>query len=90
MNPTILYSLRLTKAIAQTHQNPLPLLRLWTAIVETYDRNLAVESHKIVGNDCLVHIIENHKELVDQPVEPYTLDDATLLDQIFADLGETL
>lgn len=85
MNPTLRAMLRLTEAIAETHNNPLPLFRLWTAISETKDILLIRDSHKMVKN-TLVSVLVAYRPSND--IEPYDLDESTLLDQIISDLGE--
>jgi len=90
MNPTIKTSLRLTKAIADTHNNPIPLLRMWKAIVATDNIPFIMETHNIV-NQTMITLMTTWKNsgFLDQPVEPYDLDETTLMDQIITDLGET-
>ena len=89
MNTTIAAMLRLTTAIAETHDNPTPLFKLWKAISESNNRDLTVAAHKMVGK-TVVDAIMNNKDRVDAAlqVEPYDLDESTLLDQIIADLGD--
>lgn len=89
MNTTIIAMLRLTTALAETHDNPTPLFKLWKAISQSKNLTLIQQSHKMVGK-TVVEAIENH-DRVDAAlqVEPYDLDESTLLDQIIADLGET-
>ena len=92
MNTTVIAMLRLTKAIAETHNNPLPLFRLWKAIVDTNDNTLVRDSHKTISK-TLISIANSHhpNSMFNQPenIEPYDLDESTLLDQIIADLGDT-
>lgn len=92
MNPTLRAMLRLTKAIAETHNNPLPLFRLWRAIVDTNDYILVADSHKMISK-TLISIAEQQSpySMFNQPelIPPYDLDESTLLDQIITDLGDT-
>ena len=91
MSTTITAMLRLTKAIAETHNNPLPLFRLWRAIVDTNDNTLVADSHKMISK-TLISIANSHhpNSMFNQPenIEPYDLDESSLLDQIIADLGD--
>ena len=91
MNTIILASLQLVKTMAETHEEPIPLFRLWKAITDTKDVYLVEDAHKLVGT-TLVDTINNlgpqsSKDALD--VEPYDLDESTLLDQIIADIGDT-
>ena len=88
MNTTLNAMLRLTKNVAETHDNPMPLLKLWKAIMESKDVNLVHQSHKMVGK-TLIAAVTNNRELVKSEIEPYDLNESTLLDQIISDLGDT-
>ena len=86
MNPTITAMLRLTKVIAETHNNPVPLWRLWSAIANTQDQTFIIDSHKMVNKTLVTALVAYHPP---SDLEPYNLDESTLLDQIIEDLGDS-
>jgi hypothetical protein len=90
MTPMIEIAVRLTKALAETHNNPIPLFKLYNAIVATGEFPLVMEIHNFVKETMIDAVITlGNSGLLDQPLEPYDLDETTLMDQIIADLGET-
>ena len=87
MNSIIKTSLHLATALAETCDNPTPIIRLWKAIVETNDVPLVAESHKIACKTLVTVLTTQEYNPNPPPIEPYVLDE-TILDQIIADIGE--